>query len=54
MIQCLGAPVSIFTNFSDLYFPLNFRGQIASEADSKPPVTRFVRLSTRREAFQKV
>src|SRR4029434_8450920 len=23
-----------------LYFPLNFRGQIASAADSKPPVTR--------------
>jgi hypothetical protein len=37
-----------------LYFPLNFRGQTASEAGSKSPVTRFVRLSTCREAPQKV
>jgi len=40
--------------YINLYFPLNFRGQIASEAGSKPPVTRFVRLSTCCEAPQKV
>ena len=37
-----------------LYFPLNFRGQTASEAGSASPETRFVRLSTCREAPQKL
>ncbi len=57
LLPLLGGTPAVWNTcmvFFQLYFPLNFSGQTSSEAGAKPPVTRFVRLSTCREALQKV